>query len=1090
MTVLPLIRTQLVPPQIKNSIKRAGLRDLGLAILSHRVTTVTAPAGYGKSVWVSSLAGEPEWPPTAWLSLDSFDSEPACFLYHLIHAAKRVLPGFGVQSLRTMNSLEDANKDWLIALSTFIEELPPDKALMLVLDDLYLMDKNPVICSMLEHLIHYLPPRAHLLLISRNTPPLNLYQELLKGELLEIKKEHLLFSAGEGGEMLAALGIKVADEDLPLIHSCTEGWAVGLRLFGLFLMRSGGDIKNTLAALNGKDTDLYTYLSNELLGHLPGELQNFLLNSSLLPYLEPALCDAALECADSKAKITELHSYGLLSQTADELTSWRLHHLMSDFLKQKALSLRPPDYIISLRRRAMRFLQSKGDIDRALEQAVACPDWTAVITLIHTHGDNYFLQNGRLDGLNSWISHIPQELTGGDCRLLYFKGMSILHTKPEDALDILSRAAHYAEKKGEIKCQLRSLLAMIAVYTLANNVKKVKETAGRIPIAASLLGGSWSRGMILIAALSQAAWSDNLQQGVWFSRLAGKSKLDPESRMAYLIFSCVIQYRLGNLTAAREFIEKALSDPYIRENERWTGTAYTIYSVICVLAGDHDKLRTICEELLRLGKKYHIPHQLGIAYRRLALLHLWNGFPAEARKEFELSRSAFLKSNNLFYTYLLDLDLILMRVMSGANARDLLGETQHILNKLKTLPGGQGLDDYALSTAGIIAMEAGELQLARKRFLEVLQNCLNKGARQVLAGTQLLLARSYLLEGDYDPADSYLAQALSSAEAEKWEFFWDWHPETMYSLCRRALLQKIRPQWAAHLLRRWFAQRTCEEAGNLLIYPSEHVRNSMTLLIQEVTQETGILIIHVNFLGGFHVFINGMEIAPKHWKTQKAENLFKYLIIERGRHPKEKIIETLWPESDPHLGDASLRMALTHVRKALGLDNKHQESIILKRGMIYLNSEIKIQSDYQLFTALAQKTLKNADMNSPLTLSLLEEAAQLYRGEFLPDSLYEDWTFRLRTELHHLNLQVLLMLIEAYRQQGKLSLAIGACRRYLDLEPVDETVCRTTMNLLCHSGQKQQALFLYQELAARLLQDYDTVPLAETNTLYEKIRAR
>jgi len=812
---VPLVHTQLVPPRVKNYIRRTRLWNLGLSILSHRVTSVTAPAGYGKSVWISSLLEEPGWPPTAWLSLDRHDSEPSFLLYHLIHAIRRVLPKFGSQSLRTMNSLEDAGRDWLIAVSSLIEEIPRENEFVLVLDDFHLIDKNAAVCNILEYLIRWLPAGAHLVLISRNNLPLNLYREQLSDELLEIRSDQLVFSVEEARELLSLLGLKLAEREIATIHSSTEGWAVGLRLLGMLLKQSGGNMKKTFSALKQKDANLYTYLSNELLGYLPNELHSFLLDSSLLPYLEPELCNAALACSDSEVKIKQLHSLGILSRIEGETTTWRLHHLMGEFLEQKVMLFRPPEYVVSVRRRASVFLERMGDIDRALEQVVVCADWPTAVSLISIHGDQYFLQSGRLDALNSWITRLPEDLVNGDHWLLYFKGMSILHINPEEALDTLSCAADSAGEQGEIKCQLRSLLAMIAVYNFSNNVKKIKETASRIPVAASLLKNSWSRGVILVAALSRAAYEDNLRHGVWLSWLAGKTKLDPESRMAHLIFSCMVQYRLGKLNSARELVEKLLVDPYVQENERWTGTAYTLYSVICLLAGDHQKLAEICEELLRLGQKYNAPYQIGNAHRRRAQLYLWEGRLDEAQVEFELSHDAFIRGNNIFYAYIIDLDLILLRERAGENAHDLLPETQYILGKLKAFPGGLGLDDYALSVAGIIAMEAGQLELARQQFEEVTLRCKKKSARHVLVGTQLFLARLSLLQGDDGAADSYLNKALGAAEAEKWDFFWDWHAETVYSLCRRALLKKIHPRWAAHLLRRWFPQRVCKEAGSL-----------------------------------------------------------------------------------------------------------------------------------------------------------------------------------------------------------------------------------------------------------------------------------
>jgi tetratricopeptide (TPR) repeat protein len=258
-----------------------------------------------------------------------------------------------------------------------------------------------------------------------------------------------------------------------------------------------------------------------------------------------------------------------------------------------------------------------------------------------------------------------------------------------------------------------------------------------------------------------------------------------------------------------------------------------------MLTGEHEKMVKICKELVHLGRKYEAPHQLGVAYRRLALSQLGNGQLSQARQKFELSRDAFVRANNVFMAYLTDLDLILLRIKAGENAGDLLQETQYLMDKLGTVPAGQGFDDYALSIAGIIAMAAGQLELARQRFQELSQKCKQKGARQTLAGTRLLLARVYLLQGAEEEADNCLRQALGAAEAEKWEYFWDWQPETVYTMCRHALLKNIHPKWAAYLLRRWFPQRTGQEAGSLLIYPDENVRNCTKALLQDLVATDG-----------------------------------------------------------------------------------------------------------------------------------------------------------------------------------------------------------------------------------------------------------
>ncbi len=1089
MSSIPLISTQLVPPHVKNCIRRVRLRTLGLSILSHHVTTVIAPAGYGKSVWISSLLEEPGWPPTAWLSLDRHDSESSTLLFHLVHSLKLILPGYGKDSLRTLNSLQDVGRDWLIAVSSLIEEIPKHSEIVLVLDDFHLIDNNRIVCKIVEHLVHWLPAGVHLVLISRNSLPLNLSRELVSGELLEIQSNLLLFSADESRQMLLRLGLNMGNDELAIIDNLVEGWAVGLRLLGMYLRRTNTDLKQALAVLEHNYPDLFAYLSNELFDYLPDNLQSFLMDASLLPYLQPDLCDAALQCTDSAAKISQLYSFGILSllDQTEGGKAWRLHHLISEFLKEKLLQARAADDIAAVRQRAAAFFESIGEIDRALEQVTACAGWADAVSLIHAHGDKYFLESGRLDALFSWINRLPEDYVACDHRLLYLKGMSILHVDWEAALELLANSVDLAEQDGDTRGQIRSLMAMLAAYTLANDAKKLQETANRIPIAASLVKDAWTRGVVLVAGLMHAVSEDQLKLGVWLSRLAGRSKLDPEWRMYYLFSSAIIQYRLGNMVQAKKVVEEALALPIVRDSDRWTGTAYEILSGIYCDTGDYKRTIELSQELLRLGHKYNITHQIAYGHRRQGRVHQRQGRVSEALREFELSRSAALEANNVLMVNSADLDIILVRSIAGENPTSLLEEIHGVQNNILANPG-QGYQDYALSLAGVIAREAGELALSQQWLEESAARSSGKGAKQLLTGTLLHLAKLHLLKGEERQADSSLRRALGIAAAAELDVFWDWHPETVYSMCRLALLKNIQPKWAAHILRRWFPQRMVHEAVTFLVHPDENVRYCVTELLQDMTRKTGKPIVHVNCLGDFRVFVNGIEVSKLNWKTKKAESLFKFLIIHRHPHLKEVIIEQLWPESDPKLGDASLRMALTHLRQALDPTDSATESVILRRGMIYLNLDIEIHTDYELFTERARSALEQVNAENPATLELFEQAADLCRGDFLPDNLYDDWAAGMRTSLRELYLQLLLKQLEFYLKLGRQVPAIQTGRRYLALEPADESLTRTTMELLWRNGQKQQALSVYQELAAVLAKDYDLIPSHETNKLYNEIR--
>jgi len=1071
MIAVPLIHAQLIPPRIKNLIQRNRLQTLGQAMLSYRVTTVVAPAGYGKSVWVSSLLDEAQWPATAWLSLDRHDSEPSFLMCHLIYAIRKVFPEFGQHSLRTLNSVEDVGRDWMIVVSTLLEEIPLETELMLILDDLHLIDQNPIVCSILEYLVRWLPDGVRIVFISRTRPAIALTREQLKGEVLEITSRDLLFSTAEVGELFSQMGLNLKAKDIELIHSKAEGWAVGLRLLAMYLVQSGDSVANTLMTISRRNTDLYTYFGNELLLYLSEEQRGFLLDSSLLPYLEPALCDVVLQCENSSKFLEMLHSQGLLTQEEGETVTWRLHHLMGDFLRGKVRQGRSTEYIAKLKKRAASYLEQLGDIDRALEQLVDCEDWAAAVHLLTKHGDQYYLERGRLDGLRSFIACLPSDYLESNPWLLYLSAMCLIHTNQTMAIRYLSQSIDLAEQLGETRCQIRALFAVISVHTFANNVRMVQETASRIPDAAALLGDSWSRGMALCAAFSQAAWEDDLQQGL----------------LLYLAFSCMIQFRLGNLETAEEIMQKLVSDAYVQDNERWLGEALTIYTVLCALNGNKERMLEVSSELLRLGIKYNSLHQLGFAHRGLAYLQRCNNELSIARQEYTLSRNAFMQSNNLFMVYLTDLELILLRISLGENASTLLSDAQGLLSKLTASFGGRGLEDYALTLTGIIAMEAYELDVAQQYLEEVTCRSKRKGARQMLAYAQMYSARLALLQGDERKADRYLLEAIGAAEAEKWNCYGEWQTDAFYMLCRRALLDEIHPGVVC-FLKRWFPQLVSTEAGSLLVSSNERVQQEIASIVRVIANQTGVPIIHLVALGSFRLFVNGKEITSGQWKTRKVEKLFKLLLIDRRQHPKERVIEQLWPEADSKLGDASLRMALSSLRKTLIIEEYAKDIVVLKRGVVYIQPELQVYTDYELFSSLASKAFCENQHRS-MQSELLEQAVAVYQGELLPGDLYDDWIEPLRIQLSNLYLRVLLKQVECYRALGKLELALQACEGYLEQEPADETATCAAMELLCENGQPQQALDMFHRLSKNLLEHYNVTPSKKTAAFYEEIKA-
>src|SRR6266849_5051705 len=91
----PILATKLyIPPPRPNVVSRPRLLERLNEGLHRNLTLISAPAGFGKttlvSAWVTGLER-----PTAWLSLDDGENDPARFLAYLIAALRTIAANLG-----------------------------------------------------------------------------------------------------------------------------------------------------------------------------------------------------------------------------------------------------------------------------------------------------------------------------------------------------------------------------------------------------------------------------------------------------------------------------------------------------------------------------------------------------------------------------------------------------------------------------------------------------------------------------------------------------------------------------------------------------------------------------------------------------------------------------------------------------------------------------------------------------------------------------------------------------------------------------------------------------------------------------------
>ena len=227
-----LLATKLtIPPVRSDLVARPRLVRSLEACMQHPLTLLAAPAGFGKTVLLSTWARQQQQ-SVGWVSLDSGDNDQAQFWTYVFAALDTLHPGLGAKPLSLLQSEQSAPIETaLVALLNALGVLQQDVAL--VLDDYHLIEAFPIHRAM-TFLLDHLPSPFHLVIASRIDPPLPLSRLRVRHQLLELRVDDLRFTFAEAAAFLnEILGFQLAEHDVASLETRTEGWIAGLQLAAL-----------------------------------------------------------------------------------------------------------------------------------------------------------------------------------------------------------------------------------------------------------------------------------------------------------------------------------------------------------------------------------------------------------------------------------------------------------------------------------------------------------------------------------------------------------------------------------------------------------------------------------------------------------------------------------------------------------------------------------------------------------------------------------------------------------------------------------------------------------------------------------------
>ena len=285
-----LLQTKLYAPKIRPVlIPRPHLIEkLNQSLqLNHKLTLITAPAGFGKTTLVSAWAHQNN-KSFAWLSLEESDNDLHRFLIYLVATIQTVDDNIGESALVALQASGNANiEGFLTTLLNEINESLID--IVLILDDYHTIESAPI-DNALIFLIEHLPPQMHLVIATREDPNLPLARLRVRGQLTELRATDLRFTNPEAAGFLnQAMGLNLSPGEISALENRTEGWIAGLQMAALS-MQGRTDTVRFIQAFTGSHRFVLDYLVEEVLQRQSERIRNFLLQTSILERLSGSLC--------------------------------------------------------------------------------------------------------------------------------------------------------------------------------------------------------------------------------------------------------------------------------------------------------------------------------------------------------------------------------------------------------------------------------------------------------------------------------------------------------------------------------------------------------------------------------------------------------------------------------------------------------------------------------------------------------------------------------------------------------------------------------------------------------------------------------
>ena len=1084
------LRTKLLPPRpAPELLSRARLKDRLLANLTYPLTLVTANAGSGKTTLVADFLRTHKR-QFVWYQLDHTDADPSVFLGYLAFGIQQHVPGFGAALFGYFQEASgEVAQHPERAVDVFLNEVLErvEQQLILVLDDYHHLGAETAVHAVLDRLLAYLPDVLHVIIISREMPPLALGRLRTHSPLSNIDRADLLFTDEETQELFRKVfDLELTAEQLAEYRERTHGWITALQLVrqvahrNVIGNREGQTaVPDLVEVLRQSERDIFDYFAEEVFSDEPEDVRKLLLQVSLLDRIELDACTALYPDANCSRLLPNLVRRNVFITVASDRRAeeYRLHPLFQNFLRRRLRSEIGRSGVAAEHQRCAAYFVDLLAWEQAVRHLLAAEDFAGAARVIAERGPEW-ISSGALSSLAALADSLPQAAVEAHPRALQHRAeVARLRGEYEFAHSLLRRAVtllHEAQdNEGEADAlhSLATLARRDGDYNLAfTYLDRATELSGPNSAVRTKCGNT--RGLCLVA--------------------------------------------MGEWTAAEREFRAALQSAEERNDEHYVRLIAHNLGTPAGMRGDFGEALRWLSRMLRKDRAGASAEgapmpQEAIAHLNMARCYLYRGDFAAS----ETHLDSALERCQLF-------NLVAARAETFETYGNLYRERGEIERAVEYYGRAARAYDEAgigltrtelLEERALLSLQTGDFAAAQAQIDRLIGERPREKDELAFFTASLTRGRIMTARGDFASARHDLTEALDYFHAHEL-YYYEAQASAVIALCdlqlgeelelvarlRRAIDLAVRYDYEYWLKRQIAAHPelfALEEVLELLPLDLREVVTTskpaptapaqvseIALAAQPVTDLT------VNMLGPVEIIRDPTRpLAGDAWPTRRARDILCFIVSRRHhRASKDTIIDTFWGETDFDVVEKNFHPTVSHIRKALNSNQPLKQNFLLYRdGDYQLNPEFSYRIDTEDFDARVSEG-ENARRAREFEkcIGAYESALKLYRGEFMQGS-YEPWVEEQRAYYREQYLRLLEALAGVAQAAADWPKVMQLAQQIIRDDQFREDIHCLMMRAHAALGNRGAVKDQFEGLKKLLASELGVEPSAETKKLYQQL---